>query len=108
MNLRNRSLLLLGLIFFALFIVIAAVSFNVTLSGLDKIEYADMKKAVGQVVSSLNGESALLMSTTQDWGWWDETATFAADNNSGYIERNVNLVSLSTLHANLFLVLDPE
>jgi PAS domain S-box-containing protein len=108
MNLRNRSLLILGLIFFGIFLVITAVSFNVTHTGLDRIEYADMKKAVGQVVSSLNGESQALLITDQDWGWWDETATFAADNNSGYIERNANLASLATLHVNFFLVLDPE
>ena len=108
MNLRNRSLLILGLIFFGLFLVITAVSFNVTLSGLDRIEYADMKKAVGQVVSSLNGESQALLSTDQDWGWWDDMASFAVNNNTGFIERNANPENLATIKVHLFLILDPE
>ena len=106
MNLRNRTLLILALIFFAIFIVVAVVSFNVTLSGLGQIEYADMNRAGVQVGSSLNGESALLLSTTQDWGWWDETASFAAGNNSRYLEDDANLANLATLRVNLFLVLD--
>lgn len=36
MNLRNRSLLALGLTFFVFFILIAAVSLSVTLQGLDR------------------------------------------------------------------------
>jgi PAS domain S-box-containing protein len=107
MNLRNRSLIILGLIFFAIFIIIAVVSFSVTHTGLEKIEYADMNRATEQVQSSLNGESALLLSTAQDWGWWDETASFAADNNSRYIEETANPSSLGTIRVHLFMVLDP-
>ena len=108
MNLRNRTLLILGLIFFAIFIIITVVSFSVTYTGLEKIEYADMSQANGQVLSSLNGESSLLLSTAQDWGWRDETASFVADNNSWYIKENANPSSLATIRVHLFMVLDQD
>lgn len=108
MNLRNRTLLILAIIFFSLFILIAAVSFTVTLSGLDRIEYADMRKATGQVAASLNGESGILLSTVQDWAWWNETADFVTNNNSEYISSNLNPDSLSTIRVQLFLILDRE
>ena len=108
MNLRNRSLLVLGLTFFAFFIIIAAVSLSVTLSGLDRIEYQDMGDAVNQTKSALNAESAALLSTTQDWAWWDDMADFAAGNNTGFIERNANPDNMATVKIHLFIVLDEK
>ena len=58
MNLRNRSLLVLGLTFFVFFIIIAAVSLSVTLSGLDRIEHQDMGDSMNQMQSAINAESA--------------------------------------------------
>jgi len=108
MNLRNRTLLLLGLIFCTIFIIVAGVSFSVSMAGLHQLEYTDMNKALGQVRSSLDSESSSLLSTAQDWGWWDETARFVATNDSAYLERNVNSESLATINVHLFLVFDPE
>ncbi|MDD1687727.1 CHASE4 domain-containing protein [Methanoregula sp.] len=108
MKLRNRTLLILGLVFLFLFAVIAVVSFSITMDGLDRLEYTDMNKAFGQVRSGMNGESSLLLSTSQDWGWWDETASFVATNDNGYVQRNLNPESLKTINVPLFLVLDPE
>ncbi len=106
MNLRNRSLLILGLIFFIFFIVIALVSLSVTLSGLDRIEYQDMTMATGQVRSALDSESQSLLSTTQDWAWWDEMAAFTQSPDPGFIDRNARPEHLATIRVNLFVILD--
>lgn len=108
MNLRNRSLLVIFGIFFAIFLVIAIVSFNVTLSGLDNIEYTATNEAVTQVRSSITAESQTLMSTTQDWGWWDEMAAFAVDHNQYFVDRNVNPDSTETVKVHLLMIMDPE
>jgi PAS domain S-box-containing protein len=108
MNLRNRSLLILGLIFFAIFIIVAAVSLSVTLSGLDRIEYQDVGEAVNQTRSALNEESQSLLSTTQDWGWWDDMAAFAVNHNTDFINRNADPEGLATIRVHLFVILDPE
>jgi PAS domain S-box-containing protein len=107
MNLRNRMLLILGLVSITLLVIIAVVSLTITIHGLDLLEYTDMNKAMGQVRSSLGGESRSLLSTTRDWGWWDETATFVATNNSDYIRNNLNPDSLETINVPFILVLDP-
>jgi len=108
MNLRNRALLTLGLTFFAFFILIAAVMLSVTLSGLDRIEREEMLRSVNQTESALHAESSSLLSTTQDWAWWDETDQFVRNENPGYLEENTGLDSLATLHLNLFMILDGD
>jgi len=108
MNLRNRSLLVLGLTFFLFFIIIAAVSLSVTLSGLDHIEYQDMAKSVNQTRSALSTESAALLSTAQDWGWWDDMYQYAADQNPDFLERNTDPTALATIKLNLFMILDEK
>ena len=108
MNLRNRSLLVLSLTFLAFFIIIAAVSLSVTLSGLDRIEFQDMRDAVTQTKAALNEESASLLRTTQDWAWWDDMADFAAGNNTGFIERNANTDNMATVKIHIFMVLDKK
>lgn len=106
MNLRNRSILVLSLTFFIFFIIIAAVSLSVTLSGLDRIEYQDMGDAVNQTESALTAESAALMITTHDWAWWDDMADFAIDHNTGFLEHNANPDSMATLRIHLLLIQD--
>jgi PAS domain S-box-containing protein len=106
MNLRNRSLLTLGLTFFIFFIIIAAASLSVTLSGLDRIEYQDMSEAVSQVQSSLTGETQSLLSTAQDWAWWDDMASFARNHNAEFIDRNANPANLATVKVHLFIIYD--
>jgi PAS domain S-box-containing protein len=106
MNLRNRSLVTLGLTFFIFFIVIASVSLSVTLSGLDRIEYQDMADSVNQTLSTINAESSSLLTTGQDWAWWDDMYNFAAGQNPSFPESNTDPLALATLKLNLFMVLD--
>ena len=106
MNLRNRSLLILGLTFFAFFIIIAAVSLSVTLSGLDRIESQDMTESVNQTMATINAESASLLSTGQDWAWWDDMYNYTAGRNSGFPVSDATPSALATLKLNLFMILD--
>jgi PAS domain S-box-containing protein len=106
MNLRNRSLLIISLIFFAIFIVIAIVSFNITLSGLDRVEYADTSDAVTQVISTLNAESQTLLSINQDWAWWDDMASYAVNHNQDFIDRNADGTAISLVKVHMIIILD--
>jgi hypothetical protein len=106
MNLRNRSLLILGLTFFAFFIIIAAVMLSVTLSGLDRIEKEDLADAINQTQSAIRSESATLLGTVQDWAWWDEMYQFATVHNMDFIRRNADTNNMATIRVHLFMVLD--
>ena len=108
MNLRNRSLLVLGLTFFVFFIIIAAVSLSVTLQGLDRIEYEDMGASIKQVQSALSTEAASLLITTQDWAWWDDMYQYTADQNPAFLASNTQPEALATLNLNLFMILDEK
>jgi PAS domain S-box-containing protein len=108
MNLRNRALLILGLTFFVFFIIIAAVSLSVTLSGLDRIEYQAMGDSMKQVHSAINAEAASLLITTHDWAWWDDMAEFSVNHNAGFLERNANTDSMATLRIHYLIILDND
>jgi PAS domain S-box-containing protein len=106
MNLRNRSLLILGLTFFIFFIIIAAVSLSVTLSGLNRIEHQDMADSVAQTKATINAESVSVLSTDQDWAWWDDIYYYADGQNPGFPVSDANPAALATLRLNLFMILD--
>jgi PAS domain S-box-containing protein len=106
MNLRNRSLLILGLTFFIFFLIITAVSLSVTLQGLDRIEHEDMAESINQTRSALSAESAALLITTHDWAWWDDMADFTVNRNPGFLERNANTDAMATLKIHLLIILD--
>jgi PAS domain S-box-containing protein len=108
MNLRNRSLLILGLTFFVFIIIIAAVSLSVTLSGLDRIEYQDMGDSMKQAQSALNTEEASLLITTHDWAWWDDMAEFSVDHNTDFLEHNANPESMAMLSIHHLIILDND
>jgi PAS domain S-box-containing protein len=108
MNLRNRALLILGSLFFVFFVVIAVVSLNVTLSGLDRLEYQEIHEAVLQTQAALTSENQALLSTTQDWAWWDDMAQYAQGTNAGFIDRNANPANLATVKVHLFIILDEK
>ena len=65
-----------------------------------------MGNAVNQTKSALNAESAALLSTAQDWAWWDDMADFAVSHNTEFIERNANTENMATVKVHLFIVLD--
>jgi len=106
MNLRNRSLLILGLTFFVFIIIIAAVMLSVTLSGLDRIEKEDLADAINQTHSAIRSESSTLLGTAQDWAWWDEMYQFTAVHNMDFIRRNADTSNIATIRVHLFMVLD--
>ena len=106
MNLRNRSLLSLGVTFLIFFIVIAVVSFSVTLSGIDRIESQHMARSINQTYSALHAESSSLLITTHDWAWWDDMAYFAVNRNPDFLQNNANNEAMRTLRIHLFIILD--
>jgi PAS domain S-box-containing protein len=108
MNLRTRSLLVLSLTFLVFFIIIAVVSFSVTRSGLDRIEYQDMGASMKQVKSALGAEDASLLSTARDWGWWDDIYQYAAGRNPAFPESNTQPDALAVINLNLFMILDEK
>lgn len=108
MNLRNRSLLILSLTFLVFFIIIAAVSLSVTLSGLDRIEYQDMEDSMNQVQSTLSAEASSLLLTTHDWAWWDDMAEFSVNRNTVFLEHNANTDSMATLRIHHLIIFDND
>ncbi len=108
MNLRNRSLLALGLTFFVFFLVIAVVSLSVTMQGLDRLEYQNIGASLNQSRSAIDAEASSLLLTTHDWAWWDDMAGFAINRNPGFLEANANPDAMRTLNVHLFVILDTQ
>ena len=65
-----------------------------------------MGNAINQTQSALNAESASLLSTTQDWAWWDDMADFAVSHNTGIYRAQCQYRQHGHVKVHLFIVLD--
>jgi len=108
MQIRNKTLLALGVTFAVLFGIIVGISLYLYMDELGNLEYQQTQKEVNQVKNLLANEQEDLVSTLHDWAYWDETYSFAAGHDPAYISRNLNGNSLQTLRLNLFMVADPS
>nr|WP_319377357.1 CHASE4 domain-containing protein [uncultured Methanoregula sp.] len=108
MQIRNKTLLALGVTFAVLFGIIVGISLYLYMDELGNLEYQQTQKEVNQVKNLLANEQEDLISTLHDWAYWDETYSFATGHDPAYISRNLNGNSLQTLRLNLFMVADPS
>lgn len=108
MQIRNKTLLALGVTFAVLFGIIVGISLYLYMDELGNLEYQQTERQVNQVKNLLANEQDDLASTLHDWAYWDETYNFAAGHDPAYITRNLNGNSLQILRLNLFMLADPS
>jgi PAS domain S-box-containing protein len=108
MNLRSRALLILGLTFAVFLLLLTVVMFSATLSGYERMENEDLKDAFVQTRSAIHAESATLLGTAQDWGWWDEMYEYESSRDSTFISRNADPDTMATVGVQLLMVFDPD
>ncbi len=90
MDIRKKTLLVIGITFIVLFCVIAGVSMFLYLDQLGRLEHQQVSKDVTEVIGAISNEQDDLSSTLHDWSYWDETYQFALDQNQDYITQNLD------------------
>lgn len=63
---------------------------------------------VDRVQLALSSDIDQLNSTVSDWAPWDDTYNFMLDRNQNYINRNLDVETLSNLRLNLILLIGPS
>jgi sensor domain CHASE-containing protein len=103
MSLRNKTLIVIGLVIGALFIVVYITVSNILLRGFDEVEQQTVGRNVSRVVEAVDNEYAALNSKVGDWAPWDDTYTFVQDRNQAYIDDNLYDSVFANLEINMML-----
>ena len=108
MDIREKTLLILGITFIVLFCVIAGVSMFLYIDQLGRLEHQQVSKDVTNVIGAISNEQDHLSSALHDWSYWNDTYQFALDHNQDYITQNLDDKSLTAIHTTLFMVTDTQ
>ena len=103
MTLRYKTLLVIGLVLGALFVVLYLTVSSILVSGFNKVEDQAARQNVFRVVEAFQGEIAGLDRTLGDWAPWDATYTFVQDANQEYVENNLDDETVANLGLNIML-----
>ncbi|MFC2056511.1 CHASE4 domain-containing protein [Chloroflexota bacterium] len=106
MNLRTKTLLIIGLSFICLAGIIYAISQFVLLEGLTTIEEHDTRQNVERALGTLSYLVSDLEAKTVHQAAWDDTYTFIEDTNNEYIRSNLTYEAFINLRLNLMLFFD--
>lgn len=108
MNIRLKTLLIVGFTLISVVVVVSIVSIALMLQGFDQIEQDLMQENVHRAFESINVEKNNLNVKLGDWAMWDDTYAFVADGNPAYIESNLTDNALETLQINSMVFVNQE
>jgi PAS domain S-box-containing protein len=106
MKLQHLSILIL-FVSLTVFLIIVSVFFStVLLASYSDLEEHYIEKDLDSAVSKFSDEFYSLSSTAADWGIWDDTVHFVKENDSYYIENNLQPNSFANLNLGLMVFTD--
>ena len=107
MNLRTKTLIIIG-ITLGLLVLITSLSLQAILqNNLNALENKDVSEEVARAVNTLGNEKIDLQSIAADWATWDDSYKFVADKNQAFINSNLLDSTWSQLKVNLMVFVDP-
>ncbi|HER25401.1 MAG TPA: PAS domain S-box protein [Candidatus Atribacteria bacterium] len=89
MTIRNKTLVIIVIIFIMLIVGLYFILGSVFQQGFIRIEDKEAHDNVKQVVNILSREIDILDIFNRDWSSWDDTYTFIEDSNEEYIKSNL-------------------
>jgi PAS domain S-box-containing protein len=108
MNLRRKTLLILGLTLLLAIALILGLSYTVLIGSYSTFENESTRNLVIQAGKAIDYELAQIESKCGDWSRWDDTYQFVSDGNQEYIQNNLNQDSFSNLGLDLMVFLTPN
>lgn len=106
MQLRGKTLLIIGLTLVSLIIILYTSSRLILLDGFVSLEHQSVTQNVQRLVNTVNDQLATLRSLTADWGHWDDTYLFMQGENATFIEDNLMVETYTNLGLNLMAFID--
>ena len=106
MNLRMKMILILGLMTFALFILLYLLTNQVVRQGFVQIEEVYAQKNMERVFEALKRKEETLDSKVADWATWDDMYTFVQDRNQKFIDSSLSPNSCGPLKIQALFIAD--
>ena len=108
MNLRTKTLVILGLTLILSIAVITSFSYTVLLGSYTNFEEKNVRASMEEVLKVITYKISLLEKTCGDWSRWDETYHFAQNGDTSFIDRNLNVQTFDNLDLDLMIFLSPN
>ena len=103
MTLRQKTLLMIGVMLVCLLTALYISLSTIWLKGFAQIESQRTRQNVERLTEALTNDLNELDSTVRDWSGWDDTYMFVEDVNDRYIQDNINEATFTNLRLNLML-----
>lgn len=108
MKLRQKSLLIVTISFFALFLLIFASANTIILNNYLELEERLAENDVQRAVNAIKMEIGFLQRILLDWSVWDDSYQFVQDGNAEYVESNLVPSTFIALHMDAILIINNE
>ncbi len=108
MSIRRKTLLIISTTTLFLVLLLYGTSETFLLGNFANLEEHMVLQNVDRVQLALSSDIDQLNSTVSDWAPWDDTYNFIMDRDQNYIDRNLDVETLSNLRLNLILFIDPS
>lgn len=89
MRLRQKMLVLVGVLLLSLVGTLYAVLTRIILDGFTQLEQQDTQRNVQRVTEAIQGDLKQLGLVSDDWATWDDTYRYVADRNADYAKANL-------------------
>jgi len=106
MNLRSKTLLILGLTLLGAIALILGLSYTVLMGSYAGFEEKSIRDSVIQELKAIKYEQSLVESKSGEWSRWNETYLFVRGENPAYVEQNLNQDSFENLGVDLLVFLN--
>ena len=104
----EKALLIISTTTLFLVLLLYGTSETFLLGNFANLEEHMVLQNVDRVQLALSSDIDQLNSTVSDWAPWDDTYNFIMDRDQNYIDRNLDVETLSNLRLNLILFIDPS
>lgn len=101
MNLREKTLIIIGITLAGLVAILYAASQFIIMGSFMELEEQNTRQNVERVLNALSNDLDNMDCLAYDWAAWDDTYTFIEDRNPDYIESNLVDSTFSTIGVNL-------
>ena len=108
MNLQQKTMVVLLIIFIALIAVVGVFVSSIILTSYSSLENEYTAKDLSHAVSHIEEEATTLAAIAADWGPWDDTYDFVDGNKPGYLSSNLVPDTYNNLRVNLIVITDTD
>ncbi len=108
MQLRRKTLIIIGLTLISLIIILYTTARIVLLDGFMSLEQRAITQNIQRLQNTIDDQLINMSSLTADWSHWDETYFFVQGENEAYIEDNLMVETYINLGLQLMIFMDTK